>query len=401
MDATAPSTHTYDVIIAGGAMAGATLALAIERLTQAQLSVAVVEAAIPDNAHPGYDARSIALSYGSCQLLEQLGIWQKVAPFATAINTIHVSDRGHFGLTEMNARKEGLPYLGNVIELADAGRVFHQALHQAKNITLYCPSFVTELRRETDKVSITLNDGQVLTTKLMVAADGALSSCCDMVGIARHEHDFEQVALIANVTTSLPHQGKAFERFTETGPVALLPMSEGRSSLVWCVKPHQADDLLALSDGEFTDKLQHMFGWRLGQLLHVGQRSSYPLILRQATQLVSHRFAVVGNAAQTLHPIAGQGFNLGLRDVVTLAEEIAQAHNEHQDGGNMMMLQRYLHRREPDRDATVAMTSGLVHGFSNTSAPLIVGRNLGLAAMSVFSGLKAPLLTRAMGLVER
>ncbi|OEE61691.1 2-octaprenyl-6-methoxyphenyl hydroxylase [Enterovibrio norvegicus FF-454] len=401
MDATAPSTHSYDVVIAGGAMAGATLALAIERLTQAKLSVAVIEAAIPDNTHPGYDARSIALSYGSCQLLDQIGVWHGVAPFATAINTIHVSDRGHFGFTEMHADKEGLPFLGNVIELADAGRVFHKSLSQAKNISLFCPAFVTDITRATDKVTLTLNDGQTLTTKLMVAADGALSSCCDMVGISRHEHDFEQVALIANITTSLPHQGKAFERFTESGPVALLPMSEGRSSLVWCVKPQDVPALIELSDKAFADKLQAIFGWRLGKLLHVGQRNSYPLILRQATQLISHRFAAVGNAAQTLHPIAGQGFNLGLRDVITLAEEIARAHNEQQDCGDMALLQRYLQRREPDRNATVAMTSGLVHGFSNTSAPLILGRNLGLAAMSVFSGLKAPLLQRAMGLVER
>ncbi|WP_281546003.1 2-octaprenyl-6-methoxyphenyl hydroxylase [Grimontia sp. SpTr1] len=396
-----PSTQNFDVVIAGGAMAGATLALAIEQLTQAGLSVAVVEAAIPDNSHPGYDARSIALSYGSCQLLDNIGVWKTLSPFATPISKIHVSDRGHFGLTEMNARDEGLDYLGNVIELADAGRVFHQALGKAQNISLFCPAFVTDIKREIDSVTLTLNDGKALTAKLVVAADGALSSCCDMVGIERHEHDFEQVALIANVTTELAHQGRAFERFTETGPVALLPMSEGRSSLVWCVKPHEAPTMLSMSDDEFAQALQQAFGWRLGRLLHVGQRGSYPLILRQATRLTSHRFAVVGNAAQTLHPIAGQGFNLGLRDVVSLAEEIAKSHADGKDCGQMPVLQSYLARREPDRDTTVAMTSGLVHGFSNTTAPLILGRNLGLAAMSVFSELKAPLLQRAMGLVER
>lgn len=400
MDA-APSEHDFDVVIAGGAMAGATLALAIERLTNAGLKIAVVEAAIPDHRHPGYDARSIALSYGSCRLLENIGIWAELSPFATPISSIHVSDRGHFGLTEMHASHEGVAYLGNVIELADAGRVFHQALSKGKNITLYCPAFVTNIERSIEKVTLTLNDGLTLNTKLMVAADGAVSSCCDMVGIERHEHDFQQVALIANVTTDMAHQGRAFERFTQTGPVALLPMSEGRSSLVWCIKPHEAPAMLAMSDDQFADALQRAFGWRLGRLLHVGERASYPLILRQATRLISHRFAVVGNAAQTLHPIAGQGFNLGLRDVVTLAEEIANAYHEEQDIGAMPMLQAYLTRREPDRDATVAMTSGLVHGFSNTTAPLILGRNFGLAAMSVCSELKAPLLKRAMGLVER
>ncbi|PKF51667.1 2-octaprenyl-6-methoxyphenyl hydroxylase [Enterovibrio nigricans] len=401
MDANAPSMQEFDVVIAGGAMAGATLALAIETLTQGGLSIAVVEAAIPDHSHPGYDARSIALSYGSCQLLASLGLWKKLSPLATTIDHIHVSDRGHFGLTEMHAKEEGVESLGSVIELADAGRVFHSALTESQAITMFCPAFVTDIHRQRDDVTLTLNDNTKIKTKLVVAADGATSSCCQMIGIERHEHDFRQAALIANVTPSIPHQGKAFERFTETGPIALLPMSEGRCSLVWCVKPDDAAALLALSDSAFIDALQRAFGWRLGKLLHAGERSSYPLILRQATQLISHRFAVVGNAAQTLHPIAGQGFNLGLRDVATLAEEIAIAHQSGIDIGGMPLLQQYLERREPDRDATVAMTSGLVHGFSNTSAPLILGRNLGLAAMSVCRELKAPLLQRAMGLVER
>ncbi|MDD1782937.1 2-octaprenyl-6-methoxyphenyl hydroxylase [Enterovibrio sp. ZSDZ35] len=401
MDANAPSMQEFDVVIAGGAMAGATLALSIEQLTQGQLSIAVVEAAIPNHSHPGYDARSIALSYGSSQLLASLGLWKALSPFATAIEHIHVSDKGHFGLTEMHAKDEGVESLGSVIELADAGRVFHAALTSSKTVTLFCPAFVTDIHRTVDDVTLTLNDSNKIRTKLVIAADGATSSCCQMVGIDRHEHDFEQVALIANVTTAMPHQGKAFERFTESGPIALLPMSEGRSSLVWCAKPKQASELLKLSDNAFIDALQRTFGWRLGKILHVGERNSYPLVLRQTTQLISHRFAVVGNAAQTLHPIAGQGFNLGLRDVVTLAEEIANAHHSGEDVGGMALLQQYLERREPDRNATVAMTSGLVHGFSNTSAPLILGRNLGLAAMSVCSELKAPLLQRAMGLVER
>ncbi|MEZ8131538.1 2-octaprenyl-6-methoxyphenyl hydroxylase [Enterovibrio norvegicus] len=398
---TSSTTSTYDVVIVGGAMAGATLALAIEHYTQAGLSVAVVEAAIPDNAHPGYDARSIALSYGSCDLLERIGIWHILSPFATSIKNIHVSDQGHFGLTEMHADKEGLPFLGNVIELADAGRVFHRALEDAKRVTLFCPAMVSTIDRTQEGVTLTLNDGQTLHTKLLVAADGATSSCCDMVGIERHAHDFQQVALIANITTTLPHQGRAFERFTASGPLALLPMSEGRSSLVWCVPPEDAPDLLALSDHAFLAALQRAFGWRLGHLLHVGKRNMYPLILRQSNTLISHRVAVVGNAAQTLHPIAGQGFNLGLRDVVSLAEEITTAFKRNQDCGDISTLLRYQRRRTPDRDNTVAMTSGLVHGFSNTSAPLALGRNLGLASMSVFQGLKAPLLQRAMGLVER
>lgn len=398
MDANASSHSRFDVIIAGGAMAGATLALALEKLSQVPLSIAVIESAPPDHNHPGYDARSIALAYGSCQLLDQIGIWQKLLPFATPIQTIHVSDKGHFGITEIDATREHLPYLGNVIELADAGNIFHQALIQAKNTQLFCPANVAGIQRYHDHLKVRLCDGRSLEGKLLIAADGAVSSCCQMLKINRHEHPFQQVAIIANISTEIHHQGRAFERFTPHGPIALLPMSDGRCSLVWCLPPQVATQLLSLDDQDFIDALQTGFGWRLGKIEKTGQRHSYPLILRQSMQLISHRFAVIGNAAQTLHPIAGQGFNLGLRDVMTLAEEIV---HHPDDCGEMPVLQGYLQRREHDRNTTVAMTSGLVHGFSNQALPLILGRNLGLIAMTAHHGLKTPIIQRALGLVER
>ncbi len=401
MDADAPSTSFFDVIIAGGAMAGATLALALEKLTQKRLSIAVIEAKPSGLNHPGYDARSIALAYGSCQLLEKIGIWQELAPLATPINTIHVSDKGHFGMTEMQAQKEHLPYLGNVIELADAGHVFHQALLKSSSTTLFWPQSLATIKRHESHISLGLSNGEQLETTLLVAADGAISNCCQQLNIHRHEHNFEQTALIANISTEQPHLGRAFERFTQHGPIALLPMSKGRSSLVWCLSPTDAKRLMALNDEDFIDALQLGFGWRLGKITKTGKRHTYPLILRQSSQLISHRFAVVGNAAQTLHPIAGQGFNLGLRDVITLAEEISHQLTMSKDCGTMPMLQRYLKRRKNDRDSTVAMTSGLVHGFSNQALPFILGRNLGLIAMTAHHSLKTPIIQRALGFVER
>ncbi len=401
MDADAVSTSSFDVIIAGGAMAGATLALALEKLTQKRLSIAVIEAAPSELNHPGFDARSIALAYGSCQLLDKIGIWQKLAPFATSINAIHVSDKGHFGMTEMQAQKEHLPYLGNVIELADAGNVFHQALQKSPSTHLFWSQTLTHIKRHESHVRVTLSNGKQLTAALLVAADGAISSCCQQLNIHRHEHDFGQIALIANISTEQLHLGRAFERFTQEGPIALLPMSDGRSSLVWCLSPSKANHLMMLKDEDFIEALQVNFGWRLGKITKIGKRHAYPLILRQSSQLISHRFAVVGNAAQTLHPIAGQGFNLGLRDVITLAEEISQQLTISKDCGVMPMLQAYLKRRKNDRDSTVAMTSGLVHGFSNQALPFILGRNLGLIAMTAHHSLKAPIIQRALGFVER
>ncbi|MEJ2764033.1 2-octaprenyl-6-methoxyphenyl hydroxylase [Photobacterium sp. MCCC 1A19761] len=392
----------YDVIIAGGAMAGATLAMALDKLGHGQLRIAVVEAVAPRlDQHPGYDARSIALSLGSAEILAQIGVWEPLAELATPISEIHVSDQGHAGMVHIDADEQAVDALGYVIELADAGALFHQRLAALAQVDLLCPATITGIDRQQDGVTLQLDQGESIRGKLLVAADGALSACCEMLKIGRQEQDFDQVAIIANITTAQPHQGRAFERFTPSGPVALLPMSEGRSSLVWCIRPEDQHQVLDWSDAQFLHQLQQAFGWRLGRLVKTGARCAYPLLLRQAQRLTSHRVAVVGNAAQTLHPIAGQGFNLGLRDVMTLAEEVVRGLERGEDPGSVAVLSRYRQRRQPDREATVTLTSGLVSVFANTSFPLVVGRNTGLMAMSLLDTIKTPLVRRAMGQVER
>ncbi|UTV28166.1 2-octaprenyl-6-methoxyphenyl hydroxylase [Photobacterium atrarenae] len=392
----------YDVIIAGGAMAGATLAMALDKLGKGQLRIAVVEAVAPRlDQHPGYDARSIALSLGSAEILGQIGVWQPLAELATPISHIHVSDQGHAGMVHIDAGAQAVDALGYVIELADAGALFHQRLAALAQVDLLCPATITGIERKLDGITLTLDQGEMIRGKLLVAADGALSACCEMLKIGRQEQDFDQVAIIANITTAEPHQGRAFERFTPSGPVALLPMSEGRSSLVWCIRPEDQQKVLSWNDDAFLSALQNAFGWRLGQLVKTGARCAYPLLLRQAQRLTSHRVAVVGNAAQTLHPIAGQGFNLGLRDVMTLAEEVVQGLSRGDDPGSVAVLSRYRQRRQPDREATMTLTSGLVSLFANTSFPFVVGRNSGLMAMSMLDTIKTPLVRRAMRQVER
>lgn len=387
-----------DVVIIGGAMAGATLALAINKLTNGELTIALIEAKPISHEHQGFDARSIALSYGSCGLLDNLGLWQPLSAFATAIQTIHVSDSGHLGMLKFDAAKQRVPFLGQVVELADAGQVLYQKLAQANNIKVYCPAQVTKIDRQQSHSIVTLTDHSQITTKLVVAADGGQSTSCDMLGIARVEHDFGQTAIIANVTTDKPHQFHAYERFTQHGPVALLPMSKGRCSLVWCTTPAQAKTILAMDKPAFLANLQQAFGWRLGAFKQSSLPYSYPLILRQASRLISHRAAVVGNAAQTLHPIAGQGFNLGLRDVMTLANQISHAHQTGVDIGSMRTLQAYRAKREQDRDSTVRLIASLVYGFSTQSLPIAASRNLGLVAMSASETLSMPLLQHMMGL---
>jgi 2-octaprenyl-6-methoxyphenol hydroxylase len=389
----------FDVVIAGGAMAGMTLALAINKLSERPLSVAVVESFKAEHqSHPGFDSRSIALSFGTVEILKQLDLWQEIAPVATAIEHIHVSDRSHAGMAEICAKEVGVETLGYVVELADVGRIYHKQVENCESIELLCPESVKAIERKQEEALITLDSGERIAAKLVVAADGAMSKCCQQIGLTLNEHNFDQVAVIANVTTQEAHCGRAFERFTNSGPVALLPMSEGRMSLVWCLRPEDAEAVMALDDEAFLTQLQAAFGWRLGKLEKVGQRASYPLLLRYREQNVSHRFAVVGNAAQTLHPIAGQGFNLGIRDVVSLAEEIARFS---QDPGDYSVLSGFKRRRESDREATIGLTSSLVHLFSNDYLSLRVGRNLGLVAMDNCSVLKAPLLARTLGLVAR
>lgn len=390
------------MIIVGGGMAGATLALAVSALSAGRVQVEVVEAVSPDSRkHPGFDARAIALAYGTCQQLARIGVWSALKACGTPIERVHVSDQGHAGFVGLEASDYQIPYLGQVIELHQAGSRLFTLLEKAPGVTLHCPAKVVSVERQQHSATITLDNGTRLSGELLVAADGSSSALAQHCNVDWRSEDYGQIAVIANVTTSLPHQGKAFERFTRNGPLAMLPMSEGRCSLVWC---HAAEDQAKVdswSDAEFLHQLQQACGWRLGAMVKAGKRHSYPLRLTSAQQHISHRLALVGNAAQTLHPIAGQGFNLGLRDVMSLAEIIALAEQQGNDIGSYQILSQYQQRREPDQQATIGVTDGLIHLFANRLAPLVVGRNLGLMAMELVPPLRETLARRTLGWVER
>lgn len=387
------------VIIVGGGMAGATLALAISSLTKGAVPVALVEAQQPDNRqHPGFDARAIALAQGTCQQLDSIGIWSALADCATAIKHVHVSDSGHSGFVNLQAQDYRVPALGQVIELFDAGKRLFALLQQASGVTLHCPAKVVEVVRTAESATVTLDNGQQLSAKLLVAADGSHSALAQACNIQWQQQDYQQIAVIANVTTSELPNGRAFERFTRNGPLALLPMSQGRSSLVWCHAKEDKQQVDSWNDARFIAELQRAFGWRLGKILHAGKRHSYPLQLLTASRHVSHRLALVGNAAQTLHPIAGQGFNLGLRDVMSLAETIAQAGK---DPGDYEVLSQYQQRRQQDQQATIGVTDGLIHLFANRYGPLVVGRNFALMSMECIPTIRDAFARRTLGWVKR
>ncbi|WP_083400043.1 2-octaprenyl-6-methoxyphenyl hydroxylase [Vibrio barjaei] len=396
-------SNKYDVVIAGGAMAGATLAMALDYCSNHALKIAVIEPFLSDSqSHPGFDARSIALSHGTVEILKQYQLWSLIQDHATPINHIHVSDRGHAAMTDFRAAKEGLKAMGYVVELAEVGRRFNQKLTSSPNIDFLCPCSVEDVVQHQHHAAVSVKDESgsvsVLETKLLVAADGADSKSCQAVGLEQLSHDFGQVAVIANVKTGEDPNGRAFERFTEHGPLALLPMSDERSSLVWCMPPERAQQIVKLTDTDFLSLLQQEFGWRLGRFTKVGAVASYPLLLRHRPQIVKHRVAAVGNAAQTLHPIAGQGFNLGIRDIATLVDSLLESL---QDVGEYANLIRFQSNRQQDRELTITMTSGLVHIFSNDFFALRLGRNVGLGLMDNFPQLKSPIFNRALGVVNR
>lgn len=383
-------------------MAGATLALAISHLTQGQLAVTLVEAREPESrTHPGFDGRAIALAEGTSQQLAAIDLWSALESCATPITHVHVSDRGHASFVSLDAADYGVSALGHVVELHDVGQRLFARLKQAPGITLRCPNTVAHVTRTQEQISVTLDSGDVLDADLLVAADGTRSKVAAACGMQWNSDDYQQVAVIANVSTELPHSGQAFERFTEHGPLALLPMSGGRCSLVWCHPFAQKSVVDGWSDARFLSELQRAFGWRLGRFTQVGQRHSYPLQLQTASQHISHRLALVGNAAQTLHPIAGQGFNLGIRDVMSLAETVAAAWRSGQGVGDYATLHHYQQRRQPDVQATIGVTDGLVRLFANRYMSLTIGRNLGLLAMDHLPPLRNLLAERTLGWVKR
>ena len=397
------SNHQFDIVIVGGAMVGSVLALGLERISKVHnrpLSVAIIEAFEPTSEHPGFDARAIALSHGTIEALKTLDIWNGLEHLSTNISHIHISDRHHFGMTDLNAAEFNLDKMGAVVELNPVGFALHKLI-QSSNVTMFCPTKVKSIVAEPAQQVLTLDNGETVTAKLVVAADGANSIIRQCHRLEQQSVDFEQTAIIANVKLDDKHHNKAWERFTDTGPLALLPMSasEGndRLSLVWAVKPEQAENYLALSDKEFVDKLQTAFGFRAGKLITAGKRFSYPLVMTYMQRPIHHRTLFVGNAAQTLHPIAGQGFNLGLRDIMSVIDVCEDALMHDTDIGSAHVVHSYLKQRQPDRDNTLQRVEFLVRGFSNNHFPLVCGRNIGLSLLSWLPSLKTTVGKKAMG----
>ena len=403
-------THDYDVIIVGGGLVGASLACA---LADTPLRVAVVEA-VPYTtaAQPSFDDRSVALAFASRLILTALNVWPRIArDDLSPIKAIHISDRGRPGSTHLSAHDAGTEALGYVVPARVLGAALIAQMQTAHNVELLAPARLSALRIELDAAVATIaertnaqaTDAQgeavrSLRARLIVAADGARSVVRGLLGIEAHTRDYGQVAIVSNAVPGRAHNGVAYERFTPSGPLAVLPHTQGRCAIVWSVAPARAQELLALDDAGFLVALQTEFGARLGRFSALGARQSYPLSLTQVAQTVHARVALIGNAAHTLHPVAGQGFNLGLRDVVTLAELVRDSFTAGGDIGDSAVLARYRAWRARDTRAMTAFTDGLVRLFSNDRLPLVATRNAALLAIDLLPPAKRALLRRTMGL---
>lgn len=401
----------YDVVIVGGGMVGASFACALgHALSNSKLSILVVESAeqhAPASMQPSFDARSTALSYGSSKIFSGIGLWEKLSKSVTPILEIQVSDKGHFGSARITSAEQGVEALGYVVENHDLGVCLNAQLCDSSTVQLLQPAVIEKAVPTEIGMSLQIAAGGqtcTVTSKLLVLADGGKSPVCRQLGITHREEPYEQQALITNIAFELPHKNIAFERFTDTGPLAVLPLAAvddlQRGSLVWTLGNDQVAEYLDVREQELVKRLQERFGNRLGKIQHIGNRYCYPLSLSIATEQIRPGLVLLGNVAHTLHPVAGQGLNLALRDARTLVETLLQAHIAGESFGSMQVLQRYLQAQEADQDRAIGFTDFATRLFSSNQGVKILLRKFGLLAIDLIPALRHEFAKQAMGQIH-
>lgn len=391
---TSPQPRVHDVLIVGGGLVGASLAIALEPLG---LDVAMVEATPPGQMPEVFDQRNLSFAEATVNALTALGVMPLLRAPTGRIRRIHISRSGDFGRVQLDAERYGRSEFGRVVVARDFGEALEARLAQLGNLTRYRPArFVGLGDGDAGHRVVRIADDageRDLHTRLLVAADGARSTVREALGIVAREHDYWQTLFVTRLRTQRPPDGTAYERLTDDGPTALLPRGDGHYGLVHGVPREDAEAVAALSDSDFLARVQDAFGWRAGRFLSCGPRSAYPIIGSVAERLVASRAVLVGNAAQSLHPLGAQGFNLGLRDALTLAECIADT----SDAGDADVLARYAQRRTADRERTLAFSDGLARLTANDAPLLRPLRSAGLLSADAMGWLQAWLVGGAMG----
>ena len=399
------SDRLYDIVIAGGGMIGTSLALALAPLG---LRVAVIEAvARKAAAQPSFDDRSTALSRSTQRMFEAMGLWPDIVAASTPIRGIHVSDQGRFGFSHIDASEQGVAALGYVVINRVLGGVLQNALDDLEGVDVICPARIVGIDLAPDRATANVvdadGDERALSCKLLVASDGANSVVRAMMGITAQKSDYGQRAVIGNLLPEKDINCMAYERFTQQGPLAILPVADGRAAFVWTVAEADADRIMALDDGAFQEELQEQFGYRLGTFSRVGKRASYPLVLSKAIRLTATRSVLIGNSAHGLHPVSAQGFNLGMRDVAAIVDCIADGRSADKafDTGNATMLEQYASWRKSDQKKLVRFTDGLVKLFGSERRPLRTLRNIGMLGFDLVPGVRSAFAKHTMGLAGR
>jgi 2-octaprenyl-6-methoxyphenol hydroxylase len=388
---------TQAVLIAGGGPVGSVLALA---LSGSGVACTLVDRAPVDTTVADFGRRPIALSASSARILNTLQVWESIASQACPIQIVHVGEAGRFGAVRLRAQEHGVPALGYVTDASVITTALDHAVANAQLISNVRSAQVLDAHIETHQVCAVVDgpvDAQV-RAQLLVAADGGRSSLCEQIGIDVVRRNYRQSELVCNITPDNAHQGIAYERFTRTGPLALLPLANADCALIWTLPEAQAQQIAALDEDEFLMALQGAFGQRLGRLRRATPRSLFPLSLVRAQQLSSARVTLIGNAANQLHPVAGQGLNLGLRDAAVLAELVVQAARAGRDAGGAELLANYARRRRAEHQGIVRFTDALARGFS--AGPQWLGwlRSAGMLAIDLTPGANHLLASHAMGL---
>jgi 2-polyprenyl-6-methoxyphenol 4-hydroxylase len=423
---------TQHIAIVGGGMVGLSLALMLANRLPDTIEISLIEKfAFPDTSkpaqentldniqhasliqQPSFDARSTAISAGSAELLASIDCWQWLTPHVETIASIHISDRGHYASTQLDAKEQSVDALGYVVENRTLGHCLLQQLQQTR-VNLIAPATVEQCRFTQKNVEIDLTEQtkntsskqvsktpQKLSADLLIIADGADSPLCRAIGIDTKKMTYQQSAIIANVALDKPHNGMAYERFTDQGPLALLPLADceqqHRAALVWTRNSIDAERLASASNDEFLNELQQTMGYRASKITHVGERAFYPLELVQSIEQVRSRVVVMGNAAHFLHPVAGQGFNLSLRDCASLADTLADA-TINKKVGALSTLQHYLACRESDQQRTIDLTDTMVNTFSSNALSRSLFRQCGLLSLNAMPIAKKVLARQMMGL---
>ncbi|MDT8449353.1 MAG: FAD-dependent monooxygenase [Wenzhouxiangellaceae bacterium] len=383
----------HDIVIAGGGMAGTTLAIGLAR---AGFDVAIVEAVARNADHqPSYDDRTLVINRASLNILGNLGIYDNSLA-QCPIRRIDITRTASLGHVVLDASEHGLDRFGAVVVARELGNRLLEVREQGDGVAEYCPERVETFQTEDNAVEVRLASGKMLECRLLVAADGTGSTIRQAAGIASTLSDYRQSAMIFNVMAEPPSSGTAHERFTPDGPLAFLPQPEGRYGVVWVDATERVEDAMQLDDDELLARLKRRASARFKAFSNPGRRARYPLKLLRTEVPIGDRVVAIGNAANTVHPVSAQGFNLGLRDVAALIDVLGDAH----DPGAPVWMARYLARRRRDHAETVRYTDTLARAFSNPSLPFRVGTGLGLLAHAFVPGLRRRLVHSAMGFRE-